>query len=580
MELIQYIRLIQKWLWLILILAFVGAGFSFVLNAGRPPVYEASATIAIGRFIESPNPDSAEIRTGIELAQTYAQLIKTFDVLQGTIDALDLDLEADELERLISVRILTGTSLMVARVTYEDPVLAADIANELARQLILESPSNLTPEEETQIAFANTQISDLNEQIRDSRAQLDLLNEQLAVATESQRNELNSQRNSIIDQINQATATLADFSNTIVTLQQRTNAIDIVEQARIPNIPTGSSAFMTALVGALVGALLAVGIGLTLEYLDETVRTTEDAARTLKLPVLSGIIRFGAKRDSYAERLIVRQSSMSPVVEAYRTLRTNLLYQKDGTEKRVFMVTSPGPGEGKSVTIANLAVTLAQAGLQVLLIDADLRRPRLHEFFELSNDVGLTTLLGAEPMALTQDGHQSSSLPVNLLDCLKFTRFPKLWLISSGFIPANPTEILSSVLLQRWVDVFRASSDIDVILFDSPPCLLTADSAVLATTARAEVVMVVDCGHTRRGAALRAKEQFDSLAIPIKGVVVNRVNPREESQSYGGYYYGYSYESPAAPPASANGTERRGLRALFGRRNPPQPIPPTPGDKA
>lgn len=563
MELIQYLRLLKKWWWLIIILAFIGGGISFIINTGRPPIYEAQTTIAIGRFIESPNPDSSQIRTGIELAQTYAQLVKTFDVLQSTIDALNLSLNVDQLERLIGVRILTGTSLLVVQVTYTDPVLVADIANGLAEQLVRQSPSNLTPEEEAQISFANTQIEALNTQIRDSRLQLDLIDSQLQLATEQDDIErLTGQRNSIVDQINQATATLADFSNTIVTLQQRTNSIDIVEQARIPTSPSGSSILNSTILGGIVGIFLAVGLALSIEYLDETIRTTEEAAQILKLPVLSGIVRFGKRRDAYSERLITQQTSMSPVAESYRTLRTNLLYQGGNGRKAIYLVTSPGPGEGKSVTVSNLAVTMAQAGLQVLLIDGDLRRPRLHEVFGLNNDIGLTTLLGAEPVSSNRPERASSSLPFNLLDCLQFTTLPKLWVITSGFIPANPTEILSSVLLQRWIDTFRSSSDIDVVLIDTPPCLLAADSAVLAATAKAEVVLVVDCGKTRRGAAARAKEQFESLGIGIKGIVVNRVNPRDENHSYG-YYYGYGYGyAPIPEENGANG--RKGWRRFLG----------------
>ncbi|MEZ4671518.1 MAG: polysaccharide biosynthesis tyrosine autokinase [Anaerolineae bacterium] len=565
MELVQYLRLLKKWWWLIIIMVFIGGGISFIINTGRPPVYQAQTTIAIGRFIESPNPDSSQIRTGIELAQTYAQLVKTYDVLQGTIDVLNLSLNVDQLERLIAVRILTGTSLLVVQVTYTDPVLVADIANGLADQLVRQSPSNLTAEEEAQIAFANTQIEALNTQIRDSRLQLELVDSQLKLATDqSLIDRLTDQRNSIVGQINEATATLANFSNTIVTLQQRTNSIDIVEQARIPTNPSGSSVLNSTLLGGIVGVFLAVAIALSIEYLDETIRTTEEAAQFLKLPVLSGIVRFGKRRDPYSERLVTQQTSMSPVAESYRTLRTNLLYQGGNGRKAIYLVTSPGPGEGKSVTVSNLAVTMAQAGLQVLLIDGDLRRPRLHEVFGLKNEIGLTTLLGAEPINSDRPDRAAASLPYNLLDCLQFTALPKLWVITSGFIPANPTEILSSVLLQRWIDTFRSSSDIDVVLIDTPPCLLAADSAVLAATAKAEIVLVVDCGRTRRGAAARAKQQFESLGIGIKGIVVNRVNPRDENHSYG-YYYGYGYGyAPVVEDDKANNGGRSWRRFLGG----------------
>src|SRR6185369_5058816 len=178
MEIIQYLRLLRKWLWLIIIISFIAGGISFVINTGRPALFEAQTTLAIGRFIDAPNPDSAQIHTGIDLAQTYAQILKTYDVINGTIAELKLSMNVDQLERLITIRIITGTSLLVVTVAYTDPILTADIANSLAAQLVKKSPSNLTVEEKAQITFAKAQITDLNKQISDSRLQLDLIDKQ------------------------------------------------------------------------------------------------------------------------------------------------------------------------------------------------------------------------------------------------------------------------------------------------------------------------------------------------------------------------------------------------------------------
>jgi Mrp family chromosome partitioning ATPase len=248
---------------------------------------------------------------------------------------------------------------------------------------------------------------------------------------------------------------------------------------------------------------------------------------------------------------------MSPIAEGYRTIRTNLLFgNTDRGDTGIYVVTSPGPEEGKSVTTANLAISMAMAGLQVLLIDADLRRPKVHEIFDLDNTVGLTTLLSAEPRESLPDGggSQRKRLPTNLLDCIQTTPLPKLWVITSGFTPANPTEILGSTLLQRWIQIFKQSSDIDIVLIDTPPTLLVADSSVLAATAQANVILIVDCGHTRRGAAIRAKEQFQQLGIEIKGVVANRINLRDQGYDYG---YGYTYYyAPRNVNPSQNGVEK------------------------
>ncbi|MBZ0290514.1 MAG: hypothetical protein K8I30_23020, partial [Anaerolineae bacterium] len=479
MELVQYLRLFRKWLWLILALAFIGGGLSFIINTGRPPSYEAKTTLAIGRFIEARNPDASDIKVGIDLAQTYAQLVRTADVLQGTLDKLELDFTLDELDRNISTEVIAGTSLLEIRVTYTDAVLAADLANTVAEELMLRSPTNLTRDQQEQLDFANQQIDALNQQLQDSRLRLQVIDNQLQETdNKAEIADLTEQRNAIIDQINQASATIAQFTTTVSTLQQNTNALDVVERARIPTTPRGSGIAVVVLVGAVIGVLAAVGIALVVDYLDESFRSTEDIPKVLGLPVLGAVMNFCRRKQSYHDSLVTQQPAMSPMSEAYRTIRTNLLFTADEGRKGLYLVTSPGPEEGKSITSANIAVTMAMAGLQVLLIDCDLRRPRVHEIFGLDNSVGLTTLLSADPRVNlngTQELIPTDRLPANLLECLQSTALPKLWVITSGFIPANPTELLGSTLMQRWSEVFRSSSDIDVILIDTPPCLMAAD---------------------------------------------------------------------------------------------------------
>jgi capsular exopolysaccharide synthesis family protein len=555
MEFTQYIRLIRKWLWLLAVAAFVGGGISFVINTGRPSLYRAQTIISIGRFIEARNPEQSDIRIGIELAQTYAQLVRTVNVLEGTITQLNLPMTPEQLSQTITTEILTGTSLLVINVSYTDSTLAADIANSLAEQLILRSPSNLTREQQAQLDFANDQIDALTSQIQQARLELEAVNTQLQNAnSDSEIQRLTDLRNALVSQINQASATVAQFTTTVSQLQQNTNALDIVERARIPTAPSGPGTATVTLLGALVGISLALGGVLLYEYLDESIRTTEEAAQTLALPILGSIMRMSGKPRHYRDRLISNMPSMSPIAEGYRTVRTNLLFGSQGDSTSIYIVTSPGPQEGKSVTTANLAISMATAGLQVLLIDADLRRPKVHEIFELDNQVGLTTLLSAEPreseLAYGEGRHRR--LPASLMDCIQSTPLPKLWVITSGFMPANPTEILGSTLLARWIEIFRASSDIDVVLIDTPPSIMVADSAVLAATANASVILVIDAGHTRRSAAIKVKEQFQQLGVKIKGVVVNRIHPRDHSYEYGYGYGYYGYYSPQETDSKQN----------------------------
>lgn len=562
MEFLQYIRLVRKWLWLIAVAAFVAGGAAYVTNAQRPDLYTAQATLIIGQYLDDPNPTAGVINTAAYLVQTYARLATSFELLSRVAENLNADLTADQLRGLVRTRSDEGTNLLYISVTYTDPFLAADIANGVAQQLRLQSPSNLTPDVQAQIQFAREQLSALESQLINSRAQLAQLDAQLAVAVtngdQGEVTRLSEQRNTLLAQINQATSSAAQFNNTLAQLQPRVNTVEIFESARIPSSAQQTSSLNAALVGALAGAALAFGIALLVEYLDDTIRTTEQATQALGVPVLGAIARFGKRNDKYHERLITQEKSMSTVAEGYRSLRTNLLFTSRNAGKPVFVFTSANPEEGKSLTCANLAITMALAGLQVVLIDADLRRPKMHEIFQLENQVGLTTLLFADPLHYSPNG-EDSVLPVNLRQCLQSTMIPRLRVITSGFIPSNPSEILGSALMERWIDTLRASTNIDVVIIDTPPCLLFADSTVLAATAKAEVVLVVDAGHTRRDSAIQAKEEFAKLGLDIKGVIVNRINPRDERGKYNyNYSYNYYYYTPRQTAQAARQQAQNG----------------------
>lgn len=547
MDLAQIVRLLRKWGWLVLVVSIVAAGVSYVVRSSQPPSYRAQTTIAIGSFIESPNPDFTEIRTGFDLAQTYVELVTTFDVLQGAVDALELDAAPEDLRGAIDVRIVPGTTLLVISVVYGEPTLAADIANELAQQLILNSPTNLTPEQQSQIDLANQQITSLSAQLESARLDVQLLDQRLASATDpNEIAQLSSQRSALLDQINVATSTIAQFQSTITTLQQRTNSVDIVEQARVPSGPTGSNIVAATLTSAIVGALIALGIALALEFFDDTLRTTEQVAQAIGLPVLGTVVRFGKPGQSYRERLISNLSLMiSPAAEGYRAVRTNLMFSSSGERRKVYLVTSAGPQEGKSLTCANLAISMAFAGQRVLLVDCDLRRPRLHEIFGLPNEVGLTSLL----LASHHQGNGANPISEERLQgVIRKTHVDKLSVLTSGFIPQNPSEILGSSLMQQWMQILVESTEFDVILLDTPPSLLLSDSIVLAASTAAQVLMVVDAGKTRRAATTRVKAMFENVGIDMLGVVLNGINTRDES------YYGYGYDSYYyRPMASSNG---------------------------
>lgn len=577
MDVAIYLRFIRKWAWLVVLAAFIAGGISFILNTGTPPTYEASVLMSIGSYINSSNPQLGDMMIAQQLVDTYLTMLTTREVLEGTVAQLGLEGFPPEAIRGITLaRPIEGTSLFRIDVIYTDPVLAADIANAIAQQLIDKAPG-LGASERERLSSLRTELDQLEAMSSEFESQQATIQDQLDTVTDpAERVELQQQNNDLRVQIRETSSTMIGYQRSIDELELRSNRLEILESARVPTSANSVNLISVSLIGASVGAIIAIASVIALEYLDDVVRSSEIVVQTLGLPVMGAIMRIGKRTDTYNDRLVYNFPSMSPIAEGYRTLRTNLLFSSGSTgAQNVYIITSPNPEEGKSMTTANLAITMALAGLQVLLIDADLRRPKLHEIFELENNVGLTTLLFADPgnaAAFEGEGSDETKLPANLRQCLQNTSVPRLRVITSGFIPSNPTEILGSALMQRWIDAFRTSSNIDVVLIDSPPCLMVADATVLAATAKGEVLVVLDASKTRRIAALKAKERFEQLGLEIKGIILNRLNPRDETYEYT-YSYGYYY-TPTGKPTTRGG--KAGSRQ--GRSSAPASQPVTNSD--
>nr|HID12946.1 polysaccharide biosynthesis tyrosine autokinase [Anaerolineae bacterium] len=213
--------------------------------------------------------------------------------------------------------------------------------------------------------------------------------------------------------------------------------------------------------------------------------------------------------------LITLTDPRSPAAEAYRTLRTNLTFAALDKPLETLVVTSPAPGEGKSTLLANLAVTMAQGERRTILVDADLRRPGLHEIFGITNDRGLTTMIVEEA---AMDDPPLISVGVD-----------NLWLVPSGPLPPNPADILGSHKMEEVIAALKARAD--VVLFDAPPVIAVTDAAVLGTKVDG-VLLVVCAGRTRREHAQRARELLERVRVRIVGAVLNNA-PRDVT--LGGY---------------------------------------------
>jgi capsular exopolysaccharide synthesis family protein len=283
-------------------------------------------------------------------------------------------------------------------------------------------------------------------------------------------------------------------------------------------------------LGAIVGLMFGIGLAFAMEYMDTSVKSLDDVERYLGVPVLAVIPQDVG--------VLHQASGFNPDAEAYRILRTNIEFNRRNANANCITVVSGGAGEGKSTTITNLAYVCAQGGYNVLLIDGDLRRPRLHTLFEVSNTVGLTNYLTTD---------------VQLEDVVLQTPVENLYFLPSGILPADSAGILNS---QRMSDLITdVKSRFDLVLIDSPPILGVSDASVLAHEADMTMI-VVQHRKLPRQMLMRVKQAVENVGGTVLGVVLNNVDVRSDSQ-YQYYTSYYSYYTPTNLPTGTDTTKRK-----------------------
>jgi len=380
---------------------------------------------------------------------------------------------------------------------------------------------------------------------------------------------LNTRIKSIDDQIDENRRKLEDFppleaeqlrlQSNVTTAQQlfaqlqesyqvnRINEADdggrvqLLDEATTPSFAISPNRKRDAAYSLVIGLLLGVALALLLERLDDTVKSPDELREKMDVTVVGLIpaidtadVAAGGQSPTIG-RLVTHADPRSPVAEAYRSLRTNLAFARTTQAVQTIVVASPGPGDGKSTTAANLAITFAQQGQRTLLIDADMRRAVLDKTFDLPRTPGLTDLIvGA----------------ATLERAARETQVPNLFVLPSGQFPPNPSELLGSPAMR---EVLRlAKEQFDVILFDSPPLLAVTDAAVLSTLVDG-TVLVVRTASTAREAVRRALGQLRAVHSRVLGAVLNDVDMRGGGY-YGGYgYYYYSYGPDSHGDHNGNG---------------------------
>jgi polysaccharide biosynthesis transport protein len=334
----------------------------------------------------------------------------------------------------------------------------------------------------------------------------------------------------------------------------RGNEVSVENYSRVPRAPVGPPRIRNVMIAFVLSLVAGIGLAFLLDFLDDTVKSLDDVDRYVHLPALALIPSGGhvgprlnlkalpqghkpAPGESTA--LAMLDDVRSPIAEAYRHLRTSLLLSSAGQPPKTILVTSSQPSEGKTTTAINTAFMLAQTGAEVLIIDCDLRRPRLHAQFEVPNSKGLTTWLSGE-----------RDLD-NLLQ--KSPKTPNLKILTSGPVPPNPAELIGSEEMRRLLG--QLSERFAHIIIDSPPAISFTDASILSTMVDG-VMLVVHGGRSSRAVVRRAKQQLLDVGAHIFGVVLNNVKLETQDYYYSGYYSSnyYSTESDGGRDSSASET--------------------------
>lgn len=508
MDLMMYLTPLKKRWRLIVVSAAIAGLVTLLISVASPSVYEVTTTLMIGQSIANPNPNSNQFYLEQDLAKTYADIGSREPIRRVTMDALGLTWMPE-----YTVSALPNQQLIEIVVRDRDPARAQAVATELANQLIMQTPTQIDPEDQERQQFVEGQLARLQVDIEASQDELAALEARLgAVRGAREIGEIERQ----IAALELKVASLqANYASLLAgTPTGAVNSLAVIDPAGVPRRPIGPSPLYSAFLAALLGGAAAV-VGIYLmEFLDRRVSYPHEVSRLLGWPTLGHIEQMSddEKAPGYAAG-----HPYSSIANSFRSLRTNLELAGLGKGIKTLVVTSPAVGDGKSVVATHLCEMLAQAKRRVILVDGDFHRPRE----EYAGQKGLSDLVleGGEPPAslVATDGGFMAILP-------------------AGRVTEQALGLMDSAKVAALFSALREAAD--VVVIDSPPTFIS-DSIVLAAGADG-VLIVVRMGSSPWEAVKEMRSKFQNSGVTALGVVANGVARRA------GYYNGYSRTEDAA----------------------------------
>lgn len=496
--------------WSILAITLLIVGVALLVSSRQTPIYESDVRILV---IPVTGVGNVSVPLQEPNLATEAELIDSVAVAAIVADELDVPGPPRELLTSLSVDQPTDTEILEVSYKHPDPLQAQRKASafadayiqfrtETVNEVLLESAADIEGSIdvwESRLSVVQRQINGLSED-------------------DARLGGLEAEASFIRTQILQLQLEL-------VGLPEEVTIGRIIQPAPLPSSPVSPNHVVNGIFGLIAGLGLGIGLAFLRDRLSERLRSSEEAEAYIEAPILAAIPRVASWRRRKEPYLVTAVQWRSPAAEGYRVLRTNILSAASELGVKSIAITSAHAGEGKSATAANLAVVLARAGQNVTLVSADLRRPRLHEFFKRDGQPGLIEVLGGR--ATLADALQSVTLPTRGFD----TGSATLRLLPSGRIPEDPTELIASGNLGKVIQSLEQMSDI--VLIDLPPILPVTDALVVAAVTK-HVLLVIGPKANTRPTLTSARQQLDRVGGRILGAVLNGPDP-SMSQAYYSY---------------------------------------------
>ena len=495
------------------------------INVGSTdPQLAADIANAIASYLEVNNlsdVEEAEREFLEDIEQQIEDIRAQSDETQARIIEIDAEVDALNQQLVLLTAMPTVTPTATATETSTPTATATNTPDPEATE---DAEATAEPEATEEIAV----IIDTPENTGDDTNNTGVLLPPSSTNIQTRIDELRAERINLVGQRSLDLSSLASLRSTLNEYSTRINDIEILDLARVPVASGGINPIIVAVAGAITGGILAVAVIMMFEFLDTTVRNSDEALEVLGVPILGVVPKSRKIRTTFANYDPPKSTGATIASESYRTIQTNLFLSSSAKQNKsnVYLFVSPNEQEGRTITASNVAVMAAEAGMKVLLIDADLRDPTLHKVFDAENKRGLATLmaLAAGQMNLDPSETESGNKLVGILkNHIQDTPIPNLKLITSGLSQVEVSaKILGFDSLSKYLDYVQKMIKFDAVLIDTPPALGTADSYILAATTNANIIMLIEAGKTTRNATIRVRDQLLHIGGNISGVIINK----------------------------------------------------------